>query len=298
MYDPWSIDLANPANLIHPLNKDQLCWFLTMPHAGWHGRGSYRDLMGRYDMYGSDSTPSPAPVENGFCVRPGGRMSRFIQTNSFFRTTATDSKLNLSGTAGTVAFWTYSTPSGGNPIGSSPDTFGTWIGYGTGVASQNFAWLIMGATTGGGGPSSMTLFTRDTFNAFSGGLLIDNVWLHLVFTWDGSNCCCYRNGVLYQSVAQGGVTHFNQTAGSPLTIGALENPSGYQYAKSYIDSVRVYTTCKSSGFAAALYAEERAGCRHLLNRLEYTWLRSPAAAVGATSRSRVIGAGLYGIIGG
>ncbi|MBI2038626.1 MAG: LamG domain-containing protein [Candidatus Nealsonbacteria bacterium] len=116
--------------------------------------------------------------------------------------------------------------------------------------------------TKGGGRFSLQKFTTNTIIwelSTAGGNLgtsfranfQENVWTHVVVTYDGSTAKLYINGELKKT--QGGLSGAIVDIGDNLTIGA-DNGGGYAF-RGLIDEVRIYEKALALGQIQQHYAE-------------------------------------------
>jgi hypothetical protein len=95
------------------------------------------------------------------------------------------------------------------------------------------------------------------------GLVLDNQWTYLVFTFDGTNLKGYKNSdnVPGYSVVIGGTLVYELT--QPLTIGSRRNASDWNYLNGLVDEVRVYDTVLT---VSQIESQYYAGLNKLLSR--------------------------------
>jgi hypothetical protein len=146
----------------------------------------------------------------------------------------------------TVACWARVTGSSGtyrSPVTSRAD--GSTRGY-IFYASPGNAWEFW---TGTGGPIG-------TWHTLTGPAVLNDTWVHLVGTYDGTNKCFYVNGMLVGTAA----VPFAPNPDRPLRIGggATDQPGGDFFLPGDVDEVAVYGKALSQERVITHYTAARA----------------------------------------
>lgn len=277
-----NVDWGNPISS-HPLNRGLVAWFLAVPCRFRVGSLQWQDLTRVHT-----ATLTNTPVWGKTPERPGGRMSlNFNGTTAYAAATST-TRLNLSETASSVAFWVRC------PYATAD--FCAWLDKGTGDAASSHAWYIQPNT--GSSDGRLAVLLEDSLATSASNVFLDSIWCHIVVTWDGSNVRFYRNGAFIESQTQP-VGTYRSTNTSSFNMGALLATGPFPIARvgTRLDDVRLYDSrVLGAGEVTELY---RLSCQSqgaLLNR----W-RSPRCTqqdAAAATRAQMIGGGIGSYIVG
>lgn len=275
-----AVDWGQPINWSHPLNRGLAAWFLAVPGRFRTRSLQWQDLT-RVHVGTLTSTPTWIPQ------RPGGQMSiNFAGGSNQYVTTPHASRLNLSETASTVAFWLYAPH-------SQPNDFSAFLDKGLGNTLDLHAWIVRPSLSSDNG--QIVVAIEDGAVTFAAGSYPNNQWCHIAVTWDGSNVRLYRNGAFLESIAQPSGTYRTSNT-EAFIIGALRIAGPGQIgATCRLDDIRLYDSrVLSAGEIAELHRQSSRGNLETLSRIRLPRNSEQAAA---TTRSYILsGMGSY-IIG-
>lgn len=239
---PFGIDLLNPVERAHPLNRGLVGWWLTLPNL--YGGGRLWDLLGRnHGTLGSG--PTWVPGRSGF-----GAIN--------FPTGGANDKVSADGSA---AFESgYVTVA----VLFRPTSISGTLSVVTYASSGNFGW---GVEVKGG---------QGNFYGFGGGgaykdrignaTLTAGNWYHVVGTWDGTTAHLYLNGLPDEGASGGSLSGpFTYSGTRYLTLGYA--PFGGSGQPMDVTSLRVWDHAKSAGEVWADYDQSRRGNPDTLRRV-------------------------------
>ena len=230
---------ANSANagliLNHPnytgLNNGLVGW--------WSFDG--KDMAGNtaYDRSGQGNNGTLSSDGTGLPVRVGGKLGQGLSFDGVDDQVVLPTSAVLSMTSSvTVSAWirrqgnaaTYARIFEHGMVSGAPNLEYSLI-------IDNTDKLAFGLTTGGVADETP-----------SNATLPQNVWIHVVGTWDGTNKRLYINGSLDRTIAQSGtITEQNNTNTLGYRIGPMHNFNGL------IDDVRIYNRALSADEIKRLY---------------------------------------------
>lgn len=244
-----TVDWGNPISS-DPLNRGLAAWFLAAPGRFRVGSLQWQDLT---RVHIGTLTNSPTWDKDR---RPGGAMCFRSDASTSHASVPHTTRLNLSETASTIAFWLKA------PHAQTRDS-SAFLDKGLGGPATGHAWAIRPAASEDDG--RIRILIEDASADFSAGSYLNNIWCYIVVTWDGTNIRLYRNGALLQTVAQPAGTYRSPTA--PLIIGALDASSPFIGAQCRLDDIRLYDArVLSAGQIAELYRRSVQCNAGLLNR--------------------------------
>lgn len=280
-----TVDWGKPVSS-HPLNRGLAAWFLSVPQRFRVGSLQWQDVTRAHIGVLTNS-----PVWGRSPERPGGRLSLNATSGTSYVQVPHATRLNLSESASTIAFWVRS------PFVAAD--FSAWLDKGEGDAGNAHAWSIRASTVSADG--RVTILLEDGSATSVGAVFLNAIWCYLVITWDGTNIHFYRNGAFLESVSQPSGT-FRSSDTNTFNINALR-ASGAVLARSgtRLDDIRLYDNrVLSAGEIAELYRKSCRGNANLLNR--WRLHRGSSQEEAAAVRGNIIGAGIGGgaayILGG
>lgn len=248
------INLGQPINWSHPLNRGLVGWWLALPN--WNRGYTWRDLCGR--SHGT-LTNMDAGTDWVTSTRGFGAVD-FDGTNDRVATTLGYAVSPLSATA-----WIYPRTFGGVSKGRIFDANqGIWFidnsGDG-GLAFNTMMYVANGANTGTFSPAN---------------IITANVWQHVALTYDGTTAQHYVNGINVgsQSPPAG-------SAATGLNIGgrSIDNNRNFD---GMIDDVRIFDYVMSPETVQGIYVDSLAGYAKTLNRISIPLAKAPGVGGGAT----------------
>lgn len=248
-----AINLANPVNWQHPLNRGLVAWYIALPGQGRSTQ--WLDIAG-----GVNATLTNGPTWQG---RASGWGALSCDGTDDYATIPAGSIFGkkLTGAVVTFACWF-------NPTGSLTAYQAL---FDCGSTSLRSLGIFLG-------PSASTLYiaigNSAGNNHFLTNPIANNTWQHFVVTCDGSSITSYLNGV---SNGTGGTVTGSFDASYEARIGG--NPSGGGAAyQGYIDDVSIYNRVLSANDVYRLYAQSITGYQGMINRLKGRFISSVPAA--------------------
>lgn len=254
------IDLLHPVDHAHPLNRQLVSWFLTLPWPRWSGGATWRDMMMRHDGTLTNMTPGDDWEATWF--REGGRgCLAFDGSNDYMNT----GSFGI-GTAHTIAWWmNYQDSGDGAVIGS--DTSNKYIAYLNGSGASNSIFYNRGGN-----------FVSVVHGGISSG-----DWHHWAVSRNGTSVSFYLDA------AQIGSTQ-TLTGNNDMTLQYVGREAGGFYTQMQLDDLRVYNRALSGEQITQVYLESRAGYPNALNWLTASGL--PVAYNQGVSLFPLVNAGL------
>jgi hypothetical protein len=235
-----NIDLSNPINWDHPLNRGLAAWWLALPQ--WSGGSKWYDLVGK-----NDGTLTNGPVWVGVDRSGGVSAVSFDGVDDIVDVPHTGD-LTFTGQF-TVAAWARSTGvTRFAYLGGKADP-GDWNGY----------YITIHDTTGLPTVYSLQASTFQSANV-STVVKNDKKWHLIVGTFDGTQLRCYLDGVGGSAAAASAPTSNT----SPFRIGS-SNVTGRRFTGQIAD-VRMYGRGLSAAEVASLYDLSRQSYSGVLNR--------------------------------
>lgn len=254
------VEWGQPINWSHSLNRGLTAWFIAAPGRFFVGSSKWLDLTKAYN--GSLITgPSSATWKNSL-DRIGGQCSIHMPASDSYVQVPHDTRLNLSETASSVAFWVKC------PYAAAD--FCAWLDKGRGDAVGAHAWSIR-PTTASSNNGRATILLEDSQVHSSLNIFLNNIWCHITVTWDDTNVRLYRNGGLIETLAQP-VGTYRTTNTDTLNIGALRSNAGIiARANTYMDDIRLYNNRVLTAIEVHnLYELSSEYNRDLLNRFKFS----------------------------
>lgn len=241
-----AVNLTDPVDRAHPLNKGLVAWWLGLPQ--YAGGNTWFDLCRRHESQFGGTLPF---AQFRPARRPGGWGAYDYDGNDRSRTAY---KL-ITGTSFTVSLWLRTSNAG----------FGLQIPWDQGVT---VIYLRLEAT----GKLSFVVDGTDV-SASSATVLVDGRWTHACLTSAGASQALYVNAA--QEVTD---SRTPDPAGGPagFTLGARSG-GGFAYW-GQLDDARVYDRCLTAGEVSALYHESRAGYPGCLRRVRAAAPKAAGAA--------------------
>lgn len=241
-----NINLTNPVNWQHPLNKGLVAWWIGLP--GRTGNVLY-NLVGR--NHGTlTNGPTWRAGPNGFAA------NNFDGTDDY----VSPPNLGLSGAiARTFAGWIYQTSisSGTKSIfrcgpdnTSALQTFGLWCNV-----TIN-------------GDLYVPFWSRDWY---TGAVITANTWTHVTVTYNGGavqtagNVVVYVNGVSRSLTSVGSATGNANTVETAYRLGA--DPISGLYLSGSLSDLRFHNRALAADEVFALYDQSRRGHPNTLRRV-------------------------------
>lgn len=248
------IDLANPVNRNHPLNRGLVSWWLPMPNNS--GGDTLFDIAGRNHLTRSGSAYWSSKQVFGTASSSGAFTYTKPSGSSWF------------GAGCTIAWWAKPNSIGGDQqvfrLGGGTDAGTHWNYFRTGGAVRMDDFI----TSGFG-----NFNTLDTATTFSNG---QKVWY--AYTYDGTTQRVYVSGVQNNSA-----TVSDGFAGAePTDFGLLGQPDQSQPLNGECYGAWTYSRALSASEIWDLYDQSLRGYPDLLNYYSPTarlFLASQAAAV-------------------
>lgn len=251
------IDLWDPVNKEHSLNRGLVGWWMGLPTIG--GGPSCYDLMGR----------SPVALTNM------GNSSNGWRSNT--RPGALGNAILFDGVAG------YATP-GAAPALEVYQRFGVFCWIKT--TSANGFCVAKDFSTGARGwvlgvSAGKLYIEMNGSNQVSGigPTINDGAWHHIGLSFDGSFAIGHIDGIY--NVGSGATTTPSANSAAWVQFGRRQYVGFETYFAGLIDDVRIYGRLPTSTEIKPLYDLSRQGYPGALNRM-------PASAVGAASVAAVV----------
>lgn len=128
------------------------------------------------------------------------------------------------------------------------------------VYNGSFACYLVSASAGSADPCMSGSLITDAggVDYGSGGItgtgLNTNVWVHLGWTWDGTNVRCYTNGALAATISGSPASGALSTSSSLIRISQRADAGEDRGFTGWLDDVRLYSRCLSSSEVSAVYS--------------------------------------------
>lgn len=241
------VNLQNPINWNHPLNKDLVAWYLTIPEIS--KGNTWFNLISNFRL--NNGTLTNGPVWQGKSERPGGFGSLFFDGSNDSVVVASNSSIPSGSAKRTICCWA-------NQITRAAGSNSGIVQINT---SSGQTFLLQTSLVG----TTIYLFTDgvNTGNniSLSGGEIPSlNEWNNIIFSFDGSSSWqYYLNGIL---VKNGTFSNAINTGGTDLRIG---NRMGMNSYHGLIDDIRIYSKVLSASESCFLYNESKSGYKNVLN---------------------------------
>lgn len=254
-----AINLANPVNWGHPLNRGALFWLYRTPNAG----GYCRDLCGKYAVTPTGTTVASSKGRQGGWGSVGFNGAAYVAVPAKLFSDLYSSSTN--GKTGTVATWFYPTNSL-TIYEAIADSVGT-------VSQRQLAWFL------GGSASQIYAAWAATPGGFISltSSLVLNTWQRFMLTCDGTTITVYLNGVSVgtttEAVAIG--SGFSSSYGE-YRVGSNPSGSGADF-NGFQDDFRIWGRCLSANDALLDYTESIKGYPTALNRIGRALIFLPSA---------------------
>lgn len=258
------VDIGNPINWEHPLNKGKVGDWRVLAQGGLRLRNW---AQGGQD--GTLTNMNPAKTWAGSLGRAGGRGSISFDGADDYVLGTTAHGLPVGTSDRTIAGWVRIT---------DVSKYSTLLNYGVNTSGNRCLFWVMKTSPYFGSAGRPTLeYTGGTRQASVA--VDDGKWHHMAVAVSpsGNTIAFYVDGSPTSVATQGTAPSAMNTSTGPYWIGA--NVAETLYGSPAVDAVVVYNRILSAAEAAALYAEEFAGCPTMLNWVSpRTW--SFPAAVG------------------
>ena len=251
-----TLNLGNPVNRNHPLNRGRVAWWLTLQGAGYYGGTRLLDLMGA-----THGTLTGGPTWKSALGRVGGSGSlSFDGSNDYVdygSRPALDSHAEV-----TIAFWirgpqTQTQYSRIVEKGSNTDFY---IANGRTLANDGKLSFV---GTGNGVPYAET------------GAIMDGVtWHHVVATASGITLKMFVDGIEVSSAV---LITWTNTGTDNFNVGSNNSGGGF-FGQFELDDLGYWNRALSASEVLALYNESRQGNPDTLNWIRRPWLAQTAAA--------------------
>lgn len=268
------INLAQPVNRSHPLNRGLVAWYLSLPGDGRKGF-RWLDLCGRH--HGTLTNMDPATGRVGAQGRPGGFGAiRFSTSNNTNRVqSASASALPTSASAAwAFSFWHRT---------AANASLSQYFGFGVTLPNsddpgKNRYCLNFNSNYYWWGDAR----DWDTGIAFDA----DNTWHHVLFTTPGGSATptisLYVDGTFRASGSPSGSL---TTAGTTITAGSAHS-SGASSPNASIDDCCIFNRHLSASEIRARHDLSRRGDSGMLSRVRRYWL---VPEIGGTGPAGVSG---------
>jgi hypothetical protein len=237
-----NVDLSNPVNWVHPLNRGLVGWWLALPQ--WAGGTKWYDLRGKND---GALTNMPASNWTGPRERPGGFGSLDFNGSTNYVNLGSPAIFQITGEM-TLSAWIRADVVQSSAVISKMAGNRAWQ---LGFSSSNLQFAIA--------PSPTTLLSVPTVDTYSA-----NVWIYVVGVYRPSTALdIYVNGVLNNSNTTG-IPASQYEGINNVHIGS--RPALDSFFNGLIDDVRIYTRALSTADVAAYYELSRKSFSNLLTR--------------------------------
>ena len=265
-----TLNLGNPVNRNHPLNRGLVSRWLTLQGGGYYGGTRMLDLMGA-----NHGTLTNGPTWQSAQGRPGGSGSlNFVQASGHY--------VDLGSCAHSGTEW-----SGGIWFKTSQNHTPTTINLFGRAELGSYDWMIYLQS------NAINLFWHDGASADNiqwNVTYSDNVWRHVFVTFNAGVATMYGDGV---SVATKSSAVVSVRSVQTVKIGRGWDAT-YQ---GDADGATIFNRAPSAPEVLALYNDSRLGSPDTLHWIRRPWLAQTAAA-GNKLLLRMMSEGLYAGSGG
>ena len=249
------VDVLNPVNKSHPLNRGLVSWWLNLPGGVWRGGSTARDLMRRNDadLIGNSAWVGDQGRRNGFGWWDFDGSGDGIPTG-----TNVLNRLTLPN-PWSLSFWGVTQAAGAFRTGCCFDRSGPSELIGIGQDNST--------------PPKFKIASEGETPGTGSALTVGKVY-HFSLTWDGTQFHGYLNGNLDYSV-----TPIGSGWQSCTDFGIGVNPVSGSVAgwNGLIDDVRLFDREIRASELKALCQESAAGNRNTLNWIRSSSYRVPVA---------------------
>lgn len=262
------VDRVSPINWLHPLNRGLAAWWLFV--SGGHSGPQWIDLTRAHT--GTFTGTAGSWQGTG---RPGGWGAYGVANTTSYVQVPHHTRLNLSETASSVAFWVRCPHAAAD--------FSGLLDKGAGDGGNQHAWAMRPSTASADGRA--TILIEDNNATTVGAVFLNAQWCHIVVTWDGTNIHFYRNGSFLESVVQPSGTYRFDNTGT-FNLGSLRTSGGsISRSGTRLDDIRLYDArVLTAGDVSALYGVSQQFNQGTLNRVYMPMAWQSAAAAAAFSR--------------
>lgn len=217
------LDLNQPINWAHPLNRGRLAWWLAMP--GRYGAPTWWDLAAGL---AANFTNTASGFGWNTFTNPGGAGSiKFTGATAFL---SAGSALTIQPTAISAAAWVYASALSGTRaiVGRNPGSTGATEGWLLDANGTTVRFICSNGTTGATASKTSGMATGS--------------WYRLVGTFDNTTVRLYINGVQAATASLSG--NLSASTSTALEIGQAVGISGIW--NGYLNDVSIWNRALSA----------------------------------------------------